>query len=134
MSIHVCGPDGKYIASYPGNSVPETCPSGSYAVETAPPDAGATWDGDAWVPSEPVEYRPLEPYQFHAMLELAGHEEAVKTAIAALPDAKARAVAKAKLERRPEFNREDELVLELSTAIGITPEDLNEMWLEASKL
>lgn len=83
--------------------------------------------------TEPVEYRPLEPYQFHAMLKLAGHEGAVKSAIAAMPDETARAVAEAKLERTGEFNREDKLVIDLSTAIGLTPAELDKMWLKAAK-
>ncbi len=134
MTIHVCEPNGKYIASYPGPSIPETCPGGSYTVESAPPDAGATWDGEKWLASEPAQNLvPLEQYQFHAMLKLANLEGAVKSAIAAMPDETARAVAEAKLERTREFNREDSLVIDLSTAIGLTSAELDEMWLKAAK-
>lgn len=47
--IHVVDRNGKYIATYEGTTVPETCPEGSYKVDTAPTHQDAVWNGVAWV-------------------------------------------------------------------------------------
>lgn len=83
--------------------------------------------------AEPVEYRPLEPYQFHAMLKIAELTDQVNAAVAAIEDPEERAVAEVRLERSQQFRRNDPLLQDLVAAVGLTSEALNKMWLKAAK-
>jgi hypothetical protein len=48
MTIHVADTTGRYVGSYPGPDIPESCPEGSFAVEATPTHQDAVWDGSAW--------------------------------------------------------------------------------------
>ena len=77
---------------------------------------------------------PLSPWQFRAMLKMAGLEQSVVTAIAMIPDPAARAVAEAKLEYVLSFQRADPLFAMLGPAVGVTPEQIDTMWMQAAAL
>ncbi len=78
--------------------------------------------------------QPLAPYQFRAMLKIAGIEQAVAGAIAAIEDDAQRAVAEAKLEYALSFQREDPLFDVLAPAVGLTDEEIDALWLQALSL
>ena len=76
----------------------------------------------------------LEPYQFHAMLKISGMENLVRQTITGLTDPRERSLAEAKFEKAHFYNRADPLVIALSAQAGLTAQEVDTMWLEASKL
>lgn len=81
-----------------------------------------------------AELSPLVPYQFRAMLKIAGVEEAVTAAVAAIPDPAQRAVAEAKVEYALSFQRDDPLFEMLGPAVGLTSARIDELWRQAVAL
>lgn len=81
-----------------------------------------------------VAMQPLAPYQFRAMLKIAGKEGATLAAIAALEDGQAKAVAESKLEFALAFHRTDPLIAMLAPAVGLTDEQIDGMWADAQAL
>lgn len=75
----------------------------------------------------------LAPYQFRAMLTLSGKEAALTAYLDALP-AQARVVAKAKLDFSLSFHRDNDLVEAARQALGLTPAQLDTLWLQAAGL
>lgn len=73
----------------------------------------------------------LQPYQFFAMLDYAGLTDTANAAIAAIPDPRERAVAKARLNKESIFVRDDPLLVQLISAANLTPEQIDTLWLEA---
>ena len=55
--------------------------------------------------SETVGLEDLQPYQFHAMLEIAGLTQKVADAIEGMEDRRERAAAKAKMQYSPRYVR-----------------------------
>ena len=80
--------------------------------------------------TNPNDY-PLRPDQFFAMLDIAGLTNAVNTAIAAIPDATQRAIAKAKLNHTLIFERSNPLFNSLKGAVGMTDAQIDAMWMQA---
>lgn len=76
----------------------------------------------------------LAPYQFWAMLALAEKEEEARDAVAAVVDAKERAIAMAKLDHLAVFSRDDPFVKVLLPAIGLVDKELDKAWAEAATL
>ena len=80
---------------------------------------------------------PLEPYQFHAMVEIIeakGKTLNIAQIINAMPNVSARAVARAKYNKAKSFLRNDPLVVGLSASAGLTTEEMDEYWLQALEL
>lgn len=75
----------------------------------------------------------LLPYQFHSMLELNSLGGQVRAAIQSIGGADG-VIAMNKLERGTEFYRDDALVISLGAVIGLTPEELDTLWLAARLL
>jgi hypothetical protein len=120
----------KYKQNWPKDYIqlPSTRPSGFHV-----------WDAEmvTWVEHTPTPHPkdyPLARWQFHAMVDMLGKRQAIESAIEGLPDPAARAVATAKLKHSHEFNREDHLVISLSAAVGISPDELDSAWLQAKDL
>lgn len=84
--------------------------------------------------SGPGAFKPLLPWQFRAMLDIAGIAETISAAIAAIPDVAQKAVAKSKLEYALAFHRDDPLIAMLAPAVGLSDEQINAMWHQAEKL
>lgn len=117
------------IASYPEGTVEVPVkPGRNYTLE----------DGE-WVaaideaPANPADY-PLKPYQFHAMLDIAEVSQAVEDAIAAIVDPATKAVAKARMKHSTDFDRNDDFIVSLAPVVGLSPEQVDALWLQAKDL
>ena len=88
-----------------------------YALEDAPP------------PPLP----DLAPWQFRAMLRLSGKEDDLLAFLDNLPEP-ARTVAKAKLEYTLVFHRDNDLVLAVQQALGLSDQELDGLWAQAASL
>jgi hypothetical protein len=96
------------------------------------------FDGSNWQyvapPAPTPEETVLAPYQFHAMLEIAGLDQTVRQEIDGMADGRDKAAARAKFERANNFYRTDPLVSALATQVGLTEEQIDTMWMEAAAL
>jgi hypothetical protein len=75
----------------------------------------------------------LLPYQFWAMVEISGKRNALDTFANSLPGNQ-KIVAKAKLQHTLSFRRDNELVEAARQGIGLTSEELDDLWLQAAAL
>lgn len=83
--------------------------------------------------TDPHDYK-LKPFQFFAMLKIAGVEQAVADAIAAIEDPAERAVAEARLYYSMEYDRGSPLIDQLAPAVGLTVEQIDQYWMQAKEL
>jgi hypothetical protein len=83
--------------------------------------------------TNPDDY-PLQPYQFQAMLRIAGVYDQVNTAVAAISDPTQRAVAQAKLAVSTFYARNDPLVSQLGALVNLTPAQIDTYWMQAKDL
>ena len=83
--------------------------------------------------TNPNDY-PLRPDQFFAMLDIAGLTASVNAAIDAIPDAKTKAIAKAKLNHTLIFERSNPLFNSLKGAVGMTDAQIDAMWMQAKDI
>jgi len=74
----------------------------------------------------------LSPTQFHTAIRVNGLDAAVRTAIQAMPDTVARASAEVRMEYAASYHRDDPLVASLASAVGLTDEQVDAMWLAAN--
>lgn len=81
----------------------------------------------------PVTLPDLAPYQFRAMLALSGKQDDLDAFIAALPEPD-RTVARSKLEYSLVFKRDNDLVMGAQAGLGLTTEELDGLWLQASSI
>lgn len=92
-------------------------------------------EGVAPLPAEPkAEDYTLESWQFHTMIEEAGLDTQINQAINNLPDDIGKKAAKHKLGKKLFFQRNDPLVVSLSAALSLTPEEVDVLWLQAKDL
>lgn len=77
---------------------------------------------------------PLAPYQFRAMLKIAGVEQQVMEAIANLPDETTKALAEAKMDYALAYHRDEPLFAMLAPVVGLTDEQIDALWLQAVSL
>ena len=84
----------------------------------------------AYVPP-PVTLPDLAPYQFRAMLTLSGNQDALNAFIAALPEPN-KTIAQSKMEYSLTFRRNNDLVMAAQGALGLTEQELDVLWLQAS--
>ena len=109
---------------------------------TVPNDLGnrhrqmiAEWEAEgntipAYVPP-PVTLPDLAPYQFRAMLTLSGNQADLDAFIAALPEPN-KTIAQSKMEYSLTFRRNNDLVMAAQGALGLTEQELDVLWLQAS--
>lgn len=83
--------------------------------------------------TNPADY-PLQRYQFLAMLEIAGIRGLVEPAIDDIADPIDRAVARARWESTDVFSRTDPLLIQLATAVGLTTQQIDDLWMTAKDL
>lgn len=126
---HFRDSSGNYIGGFGDGATP---PQGAIECETPPPDGRAVWTNGAWV--MPTIYNPLEPYQFHAMLQIAGLTQTVQTAIDNMADATKKAVANAKLNNAKSFHHDDPLMDTLLPLVGLTQAEFDTYWKQAEEL
>lgn len=81
---------------------------------------------------EPPGLPNLEPYQFHAMVALTGYTADIEAAINADPDPTFKAAAWAKYRYSTYYKRKDPFVVALGAAVGVSPEQLDALWLDAT--
>lgn len=72
--------------------------------------------------------------QARQALFLAGKLEEIEAALAAIPDPIMRGMAIIEWEDSLEFERSRPLVVSIGTAIGMTEEDINQLFIQAGKL
>lgn len=106
-----------------------------------PIGAATGWvkQGGQWVnphPNPPAPELPIviDAWRFWAIVDREGLEEQIKGAIAAIPDATQRAVAKAKLDRIPQYHRDDPLFDQLGAQIGLSPQAIDGLFAAAAAL
>ena len=89
-------------------------------------------------PLAPVDtrFRPLDPWQFWAMVEIAGLAQPISDAFESIPDATVKAVARAKLQHVSKYHRSDPLFSDpyLLSRIGKTSAEIDALWLQANNL
>lgn len=73
----------------------------------------------------------LSQYQFRMCLINRKLFEQVVTTIEAIPDATQKLKVKTAFDYAQFFNRKDELIVYMSSALNLSDEDVNEMWQEA---
>jgi hypothetical protein len=83
------------------------------------------------IPPEPLP--DLQPYQFRAMLKLSGREADLLSFIAGLEEP-ARSVASAKLEYTLVFRRDHDLVEQARQALGMSSDELDDLWGQAAAI
>jgi hypothetical protein len=83
----------------------------------------------------PRQAPPLSARQLRLGLVLNGFElNQVETAIDAIDDAQSRAIARVEWEYASLFERDHPLLIDVGVALGLSPEDIDEMWLRAALL
>ena len=82
------------------------------------------------LPPEPEPLPNLAPYQFRAMLELSGMQSALESWIDGLAEP-ANTIARAKLEFSLVFKRDNDLVLSAQQVLGLTDQQLDDLWMQA---
>jgi hypothetical protein len=101
---------------------------------------GYTWDNGEWIappPSpgedDPAAY-PLLPWQFKVMVDVLGVDQQIRAQINQIPDVWQRAVALRRYLNASQYDYNDPLLQQISQAIGITKEQLEEHWMTAKDL
>lgn len=84
--------------------------------------------------SVPVPFLPLEPWQFHAVLDLNDLTTTVEKFIDTHPDPVFKAKSKAILKHSKNFERDDQLLNQLAVALGITDAEVDQMWRQGEAL
>src|SRR5690606_25074078 len=86
-------------------------------------------------------FPPLSPEQFHAMLNITGHRADVEAVLEAMSDPENGAydpvfvgVARARLDYATHFNRDDPLLETMADMIGLTAEQVDDLWTAARNL
>lgn len=115
-------------------------------------DLGLSPDVNAWMAAHPefvvgpyvqpvpvppstnaADYK-LRPDQFFSMLAIGNLDETVDKVIASMADPIKQKIARAKLNHTPVFERNNEFVVQLSAAAGLTPEQVDALWLQAKAI
>jgi hypothetical protein len=140
---------GWYTESSDGpgpRSTPVAPPSTSTSTEAGVPRAnyigikGREWELMPYVPADPLpEPGPAVPAsvtrrQAKQALALAGLLDQVQPAIDAIEDPVTRALAQIEWDDSVEFQRSRPLLIELATAIGLSVEQLDQLFITAAQL
>ena len=110
-------------------SAPDGLVCGMPFMET--PEEVAAWEAEQAAHVPPVTIPDLAPYQFRAMLTLSGNQDALNAFIAALPEPN-KTIAQSKMEYSLTFRRDNDLVMAAQGALGLTEQELDVLWLQAS--
>lgn len=123
---------GAYLGGFAGAEPPE----GAIEVPTAPSDGRDIYKDGAWRPyvDAPAVPQRVTRRQARQALFLSNLLDSVEPAIAAIPDLKHRRLAQIEWEDSLEFERNRPLVVSISTALGLTEPQLDELFVAASKL
>lgn len=129
----------EHIDSYPDAFVAEHpgVPVNTWAVDTENRSITASLPPDPQTPEEIERQkkltRPLSPMQFNAAIMINGLNEGIRNAIDSMssPD---KEIAISKLEYGNRFYRKDPLVQSLSSALNLTPTEVDELWLSALEI
>ena len=74
---------------------------------------------------------PISRVQFKAVLRIAGLYDTVVAAIDGIADPATQAVALTKFQDSDRYDRDDALFTMLAPAIGVTPEQIDALWIKA---
>lgn len=117
-------------------------PEDTFGLAPAVRAAIVEWIGEGkevkpYEPPTPEEIRaampPLQKWRFETMIDINGLREGIDQAIAGMPEPQ-RTIAINKRNYVPEFFRDDPLFEELGPALGMTPEQIDDMWEQALTL
>lgn len=122
-------PSPEMLASYP---------AGTLQVPLKP-GAGFTWTGNTWAPPELVAPVVVVPQvvtrrQARQALLLAGRLQDVQPAIDAIADPVQRGMVQIEWDDSQEFQRTRPTLIALATAIGMTTQDLDNLFTQAAQL
>lgn len=135
--------DGTIEAVMANTWADEQSGDGWRSVPTGTVTADMVWDGTTFAlpkPAEPTaeEIRAAMPelntVQMEAMLQISGKRDAVYAAINAIADETQRIIAKAYLERSVRYRRTFPLTEQIRAVIGLTPEELDVLWMQAAAI
>jgi hypothetical protein len=107
------------------------------------PSHAHTWDGTEWVlpqPAPPVVPAQVTMRQARTVLILTPHPEAgnmlaaADAALASIPDVTQRALAQTEWEYSTVVERNRGLVLQLSASLGLTSEQLDQLFIAAAAI
>lgn len=83
----------------------------------------------------PVQYKPLTAVQIRIGLLTNGIKESdVDSVIAGMPEGPEKDAAKIKWEKSDEYHRDNPLIEQIGTALGLSEEQIDTMWKEAESL
>lgn len=135
MTQYFVDEQGRYLGGFDGAEPP----AGAIEVPYAPLDARMTWDGEQFSSPElppPVPAVPQQVAMWQARTILIEDDllDDVNSALAAIPDEKARKLAQAKFEYSSTVRRDDPLVTQVIPKLGKTEADIDEMFARAAVL
>lgn len=99
-----------------------------HAVEMTPEEVAA-WEAEQANYEPPSPYRPLKPYQFWGAVRATDHEQDLKDWVATIEDPMQRGIASAMMEFSLEFRRDHPLMEAARVALGMSEQELNDLWL-----
>lgn len=122
-------PTPEMLASYPAGTV----------QVPIKPGEGYAWTGSTWAPPAPVEPVVVVPQvvtrrQARQALLLAGRLQEVQPAIDAIADPVQRGMVQIEWDDSQEFQRTRPTLIALAAAIGMTAEDLDNLFTQAAQL
>lgn len=82
-----------------------------------------------YVPPATNPYLPLKPYQFWGAVRATGHEQPLKDWVTGIEDPVQQALASAMLEFSLEFRRDHPLMEAARVELGMSEQELNDLWL-----
>lgn len=86
------------------------------------------------VPPAPSPYTPLAPYQFWTAVRATNHEADLLAWVGNIPNPLEKAAASSMLEFSLEYRREHPFMVIAGEALGMTPAELDTLWLWAKTL
>lgn len=93
-------------------------------------DAGGTVTNE---PEPPVLIQPVARWRFHAVLKLQGLDATLEAVFAALPEPD-QTVARSRFAYSDTYDRYDPLVVQLGTAMGLSEQQLDDLWIAGHAL
>lgn len=134
MLANYADPDNQTVNLFPdANSVTPGLPLDSPDVVAFLAGGGAINPYEA-PPPIPFQFPTLQPFQFWAMIDIAGITNTVRDAVDGISDARKKKVAKAKLDRSLAFHRTDPLIQMLGPVAGLTDDQIDNLWMMASNI
>lgn len=123
--------DGSIIRADDGATIPADPANRDFQAAIAAVAAGDTIT--AYV-APPAPTPSLRPDQFWAMIAIANLQPTVDAALSSITDPTQKAIATAKLNHSPVFYRDNDFVVQLSAAAGLSTTQVDALWAQAAAI